>query len=383
MEMRIVEVRFARRTVALCVGYVVIIFAALLSAQAMSQIVLGRITALSGPAGAKGTEQEAALVAYFDDVNKRGGINGRQVVLKTVDEGDAKKVGEIARRLNEVDRVFAYFMIGGTPGSEIVINYATPLGIPVIAPNSGANAFHEPVNSLVFNVRAKYQDEIVAGIRHFATLAQQNIAIVHVDDAFGRDALAGFTRGLKTFDSKAVFIGSFNSGKADAARHVPALLAANPDAVICVGASKIVADLIRTARRAGSRTTFMTLSNNSSSGFVKELGEYARGVIVSQVTPPPKVLTTKLSIELNQLLAKRKDSQLSYAAMDAYASAKVLVQGLRGAGRNLTRESFVRALEAMSKYDLGGMEVGYGLNDRTGSTYVELSMIGRDGNFVR
>jgi hypothetical protein len=127
----------------------------------------------------------------------------------------------------------------------------------------------------------------------------------------------------------------------------------------------------------------MTLSNNSSAGFVQELGSSARGVIVSQVVPSPEAGATRLSRELRQLLAQHPDGQASYAAMEAYASARVLVEGLRRAGPNLTREGFVQALESMQRLDLGGLDVGYSPTKRTGSTFVELSILTEDGRYRR
>jgi branched-chain amino acid transport system substrate-binding protein len=346
-------------------------------------VTIGRLTSVQGPAGAKGAEQQAALVAYFEDINRRGGVHGRRLLLQTVDDPNPANALGHARRLYETDRVFAYFMISGTAASQGVVSYATPLGIPVVAPNTGAEVFHSPVNPLVFNVRAKYRAEVISAIKHFSTLGLKRLALVHVNDAFGNDGLAGFNEGVPAHGITPVFVGTFDLLKGDASKHVPALIQTKPDAVICVGASKTVAELIKSARAAGTSATFMTLSNNSSNGFIKELGSSGRGVIVSQVTPPPTARTSRLSQELIQLLSSHKDAQLSYAAMEAYASAKVLVEGLKRAGRNLTHESFVQALESMTRLDLGGMEVGYGRGDRTGSAFVELTMIAADGRFIR
>jgi len=81
--------------------------------------------------------------------------------------------------------------------------------------------------------------------------------------------------------------------------------------------------------------------------------------------------------------AKASGATMSYAAMDGFVSAKVLVEGLRRAGRNLTRDSFIRGLESIHQLDLGGLMIDYGPNDHTGSAFVELTMIGRNGRFVR
>ena len=263
------------------------------------------------------------------------------------------------------------------------MKYATPLKIPFVAPNSGANVFHQPPSRWVFNVRARYQDEVNVALKHFSSLGQRRVALIHVDDAFGRDGAEGYKEGVRVTGISSVYEGSFAADKPDFAKHVNALLAATPDAVICIGSSKRVAELIGLARQADVLSAFMTLSNNSSAGFPRELGRNARGVIVSQVTPPPGNGSTQLSQELRKLLADRPNAEVSYAAMEAYASAKVLVEGLRRAGPRLTREGFVQALEAMRHVDIGGFDIDYSSTRRSGSSFVELSILTRDGRYIR
>lgn len=346
-----------------------------------STIIISRVIALDGPAGAKAREQEAALQAYFNAVNAAGGLHGRQLLLRTTNEDLRSEVA--MRRIHDAQRPFALFLFGGTVGSTIAMQHATAMKMPFVAPNSGANIFHEPVNRMVFNVRARYRDEVIAAIRHFGLVNQRRLALVHVDDAFGRDAAQGYQLGMRDAGVQSVYEGRFDSQKPDFHVHVEGLQHSTPQAVVCIGASSRVAELIIKARQAGVVASFMTLSNNSSAGFAKELGREARGVIVSQVTPPPGNQATRLSRELRQLLAGRPDAELSYAAMEAYTCAKVLVEGLRRAGPQLTREGFVLAMESMKRLDLGGFEVDYSAARHTGSSHVELSILTEDGRYRR
>jgi ABC-type branched-subunit amino acid transport system substrate-binding protein len=346
-----------------------------------NSITLGRVIALDGPAGAKGREQEAALEAYFDSLNASGGIHGRKIILRTSNEDLRSE--DTLRRLYDTQRPFAFFLHGGTTGSTLAMKYGIPLKIPFVAPNSGANVFHQPPSRWVFNVRARYQDEVIVAVKHFSLVNQRRIALVHVDDAFGRDGAEGYKEGIQATGATSVYEASFRTDQPEFEKLVKALQAAAPDAVICIGSSKRIAELITLARQAGLGSAFMTLSNNSSSGFARELGIHARGVIVSQVTPPPGSLGSRLSRELRQLMAQRADAEVSYAAMEAYASAKVLVEGLRRAGPNLTREGFVQAMESIRRVDIGGLEIDYSFGRRTGSSYVELSILTHDGKYRR
>ena len=344
-------------------------------------VTLSRAVALDGPAGAKGREQEAALQAYFLALNAAGGIHGRKIVLKTANID--LRTDDAMRRLYEEHRPFALFLFGGTPGSVVAMKQAMALKVPFVAPNSGANIFHQPGSKYVFNVRARYQDEVIAAIRHFFLVSQRRIALVHVDDAFGRDAAEGYREGIRVAQATSLYEGRFSGDGADLATHVKALVNAKADTVICVGSSKRVAEIISQSREAGVSAAFMTLSNNASAGFVRELGAHARGVVVSQVSPPPTNRSTQLSRELSQLLSGKKDVEISYAAMEAYVSAKVLVEGLRRVGPNLNREAFVQALESVRHVDLGGIEVDYSATNRTGSRYVELTILTASGKYLR
>lgn len=344
-------------------------------------IVISRVIALNGPAGAKGREQEEALQAYFASVNMAGGVHGRKILLRTTDL-DLRAESALAKIYAE-QRPFAFFLFGGTAGSTVAMGFASERQIPFVAPNSGAVVFHQPPKRSVFNVRARYQDEVIAAVKHFATVNQRKLAIVYVDDAFGRDAAEGYREGRQSVPGVvSVYEGAFAPDGSDLGTHMKELARTSPDAVIAVGASKRIADLIKMARGAGVPTTFMTLSNNASAGFADELGEHARGVIVGQVTPPGTG-SSRLGRELHQMMSRPPEAVISYASMEAYASAKVLVEGLRRAGPNLSREAFVKALETMRRTDFGGLEIGYTPSSRSGSNFVELSILTRDGKYRR
>lgn len=241
--------------------------------------------------------------------------------------------------------------------------------------------FHTPINPLLFNVRAKYQDEVKKGVEHFTTIGTTKIGLLHVDDSFGKDGLAGFVSAMNDRSLIPAIITSFPRVKPDYAATADAIVKANPGALIIVSSSANTVEVIKAIRAKGSMVQIMTLSNNSSQSFVQDLGAAGNGVIVSQITPAPNSVTTGLGKEF-MALAKASNITVSYAAMEGFVAAKVLVEGLKRAGRTLTRESFVRAMESMQKYDLGGLMISYTTTDHTGSEFVEMTMIS-NGRFIR
>jgi ABC-type branched-subunit amino acid transport system substrate-binding protein len=274
------------------------------------------------------------------------------------------------------------FQNRGTPHTEAILPIMTAAKVPLVGPSTGATILHNPVNPLLFNVRAKYQAEILKTVEQFSMSGITQIALVHVDDSFGRDGLAGFNFAMAARKLTPAMIAKFDRNKPDFPPIVDAILKAKPHAVIIVSTAPTAATIIKLVRAAGNNTRFMTLSNNSSEAFVKSLGEYAPGVVVSQITPAPHLITSKLGQEY-KIAAKASGATVSYAAMEGFMAAKVLVEGLKRGGKKLTRESFIHGLESIRNWDMGGVDISYGPDDHTGSEYVELTIIGKDGKFRR
>jgi ABC-type branched-subunit amino acid transport system substrate-binding protein len=179
-----------------------------------------------------------------------------------------------------------------------------------------------------------------------------------------------------------VIITKFARVKPDYTATAATIIKANPGALIVVSSAKNTVEVIKHIRAQGGNMQIMTQSNNSSAAFVEDLGPAGAGIIVAQITPAPHMLSTRLGQEFN-VAAKVAGTTISYPAIEGYVNAKVLVEGLRRAGRNLTREGLVRSLESMQRVDFGGLMVTYGANDHSGSEFIELTMIGKNGRFVR
>ena len=127
----------------------------------------------------------------------------------------------------------------------------------------------------------------------------------------------------------------------------------------------------------------VTLSNNASSGFIKQLGDASKGVIVTQVFPNERSLGQPMVKEALTLAQAKGQSELSPAALEGFASAKVLVEALRRAGPKPTRAKVIAALESIKGFDLGGgLDVSYSPQDHSGIDFADLSIIS-DGRFKR
>lgn len=349
-----------------------------------AQIVIGQTAGFSGPVSAAVKECTDGARLFLDAVNARSGVNGQQIQLVSLDDKfDPKLAAENARKLIAESNVVALFLMRGTPHVEAVMPLLAQYKVPLVAPSTGAMVLHQPVNPFIFNVRATYQREAENVVKHLGTIGLTRIAVVRVDDSFGADAATGAQRGFASLQLKPVVEQKFDRAKPDFSATGPTMVRAEAQAVIFIGAGQAVADGIRAMRVAGSKAQVVTLSNNAAAGFVKLLGNDARGTVVSQVFPDERTLKVTLVKEASDLARAKGLAGITPAMMEGFSAAKVLVEGLRRAGPNPTRERLVTALNSMHPYDLGGLRIDFSPTDHSGLDFVDLSIIGADGGFKR
>ena len=349
-----------------------------------AQIVIGQTASFTGPVAAGVKEGTEGAKIYLDAINERGGVNRHRIELVSLDDKfSAKTAAENAQQLIEKGAV-ALFFNRGTPQTLAIMPVLDKYKVPLIAPSTGAMALHKPVHPWLFNVRATYQREAERAVRHLRLIGLERIAILQSDDAFGNDGAEGALTGFEAVKLKPVLHEKYSRAKPDFGPLAPKVAQSNAQAVVFVGAGTHVVDGLKAIRAAGSSAQIVTLSNNASSGFIKALGDQARGVVVSQVFPFERSVASPLVKELLDLLAARKKGEEATPAMlEGFAAAKVLVEGLRRAGRDPTPERIKNALETFRRFDIGGLEVNFSPTDHSGLDYSDLSIITAAGRFRR
>lgn len=355
----------------------------LAAAAAQAQIRIGQTAGFSGPVAAGVKEVSDGAKLYLDAINKAGGVGGQQIELIALDDKfEPPLAAENAKKL--IDQgVIALFLTRGTPHTQAVLPLLAQHKVPLIAPSTGAMVLHSPVNPWVFNVRATYQREAERAIRHLSLIGMDRIALVQVDDSFGADAATGALNGFTAVGKQPALHEKFDRSKPDMAPIIPKVIKADAQAVLFIGSGNMVADGVKQLRAAGSRAQVVTLSNNASAGFVKSLGDNARGTVVSQVFPYERSLSAPIVKEAIEFAKAAGKGEVTPAMLEGYAAAKVLVEGLKRAGPQPTREKLKTALETFRRVDIGGLEVSFSANDHSGLDYADLSIVGEDGRFKR
>jgi branched-chain amino acid transport system substrate-binding protein len=342
-----------------------------------NEIVLGMSNALSGPASGLGTGLKAGAIAYFDRVNEAGGVNGRKIKLISYDDGyEPERTASMTHKLINQDKVFALFGFVGTPTSAAAVPFATKMGVPYIAPFTGAEFLRNPVNPIVFNVRASYFDETEGMVQHLTKdLGIKKIGVFIQDDGYGNAGKAGVNRALIKRNLTLAGEGRYTRNTTDVDAGLKTLKAANPDAVIMVGAYKACAAFVKKARASGFNPKFLNLSFVGTSNFINEAGSDGEGVYITQVMPSPYDDNAEI-VKRYQTDMKKAGSQseFDFTSLEGYADAVVLVDALKKAGSNLTRASLANAFEHLNT-DLGGFKVAYSPSDHQGSKSIYYTVI--------
>lgn len=346
-------------------------------------IVLGQSAAFSGPAQQLGLQYHLGAMAGFEAVNAKGGVHGRKIELRRLDDGyDPQRCEANTRQLLQ-ENVFALFGYVGTPTTQVALPLATQAKVPLFAPLTGAESLRNPFDRHVVHIRASYNDETAAIVRQLTSVGIRRIAVFHQDDGYGQAGLAGVQAALKTLDLTPVSVGVVARNSTEVAAALKTILASRPEAIVQIGAYQACAVFVRQARRAGYTGNFYNVSFVGTQALLDELGAEAKGVAVSQVMPYPYSATTPIAAEYQAALKDKRGVVPNYSGMEGFVAAKLFTEVLRRAGRGLNRDSFLAALDGLQKLDLGGFVLEFGPGQRVGSRFVELTLLTADGRVRR
>jgi ABC-type branched-subunit amino acid transport system substrate-binding protein len=368
---------------------VALVVAALVGGGASAQgvtpttILIGQSAPLSGINKGLGEDIRNGALAYIRKINEAGGVNGRKIELVTLDDGNTvQRAGENTQKLLEEHNVFALFGYASATLSRPALPFVEKHAVPFLHPFTGADPMRV-LNKHVYNFRASYADELEKIVDHFAPLGMSRFSIVYYDDVVGRENLTAVERALQKRNYKPVSVAAFKDrAKPDIEGGVKAVAKGDPDVVIFTTLYKATADFVKLARSAGSNAQMISNSFPGASPLAKELGKEGAGVIVATVVPPFTRTAMRIVGEYRAAIEKQTGAKdYSFTSLESYIGAKVMVEALRRAGPKPTRETFMKALDGMASYDVGGYVVGFTPGNHNGSSFVELTVIGNNLQF--
>jgi branched-chain amino acid transport system substrate-binding protein len=348
----------------------------------VSTVRIHHIGPLTGPLAASNKEFVTGAKLFLDKSNANGGVNGRKIeLIEADDKQDAKVMEQLAGELVARKEVVAFFMPRTSPSVQALLKVAEPAGIPVVAPQVGPDFLYDTKQRVAFTVRASYSSEIIRALELQLRLGRTSFAFLASDDAFGNPLVEVAAK--KLAESKLqLLVEKIDNRKIDASLALDKFTKAKPDVIFLICNNVCASDFVNKYREKGGFAQFIAISNNSTNAFIKALGNNARGVVVMQVMPLPTSKTVRISKEYAATSDKAKITP-SHAGLQGYISARVLIEGLRKSGKNVTSDTLTSGLESLRNFDLGDFVIGYGANNHSGSTFLEETIINREGKFTR
>ena len=321
------------------------------------EIRLGSSLALSGHASFLGTQTLHGALCYIRAINEAGGVHGRRIKVISYDDGyDPPRCLENTQKLIVEDQVFALFCYVGTPTSVKIMPLVQETRLPLVGLFTGAQVLRNPFQRYIVNIRASYYQETGAVVKELVeSLGLKKFAVFYQYDDYGFDGLTGTQIALKRYGLTPVATGSYRRGSIEVEQALEQILPSGAEAVIMIGTYDPCAKFIRLAKARGFHPIFHCVSFVGADELAKKLAEDGEGVIVTQVVPPPtETLLLDAAEEYTELLARYyPEDKPNYVGFEGYLNGRVMVEGLRRAGRDLTRENFIDAIETIENYSLG------------------------------
>jgi ABC-type branched-subunit amino acid transport system substrate-binding protein len=348
-----------------------------------NQILLGTCGALSGPAAGLGNQELIGITAYINSINDAGGIEGRKIKIKSYDDGYEETKAVAAFNKFKQDKCFAGIGFVGSMTTKQYLPLLEENQIPVVGFMTGAEFIQQPFHKYAFAVRAAYVEEMASQIdRIWRDLGPKKIAVIHQTQTGGSPIERATEAALKKHDAKPVAVAAFPHNTVDVDAAIKTAQISRPDIVVLTGPYTPLAEIVKRCHAAGWSPLFMTSSMVGTEEFVQAAGKDADGTLISQILPPFNRIDLPTVVLYNQLLKKYFPREKpNFVSFEGFVDAMVMCEGLKLAGKELSRAKLVSALESIKDRDMGlgpNLKLNYGPHRHQGFDGVYTTQV-RDG----
>jgi ABC-type branched-subunit amino acid transport system substrate-binding protein len=317
------------------------------------EIIIGSCSVLDGPASQLGQQFVMGATAYINMINAAGGVNGRKITLRAHHDAYNPDLAKNCFETLQQDQVFAGSFFVGTPTAARYVPLAEANRLPLVGLFTGAELLYSPFRHYVVNVRASYFDETRVQVDNLWAQGIRKIAVIYPNDAFGTAVLDGVKSALKRYKAVPAATASYPRNTPQVEAAVAAVRETHPEAVILVGPYAPVAAMLHQAAQQSWNPLFLSVSFVDTDELIREAGKAAEGVIITQVMPPYTSDLPTVALYRKQMAERFASASPGYVSLEGFVDAMVLVEGLKRAGKDLTREKLITALESMHDWNAG------------------------------
>ena len=324
-------------------------------------ITIGTLQPLSGAAASYGPTFRDSIQAYFDDVNARGGVNGKKLKLKVYDSGyDPAKSLAAARKAVTQDDVFAFVGVAGTSVVQAVNRYLNDEGVPNMWVLSGAPGFNSPESPLVFPFLLSYSAEPKMINEYLSTAyPEAKVGVLYQNDDFGKSFLTVFEKEAR---DKIVSIKGYDSADTDVSSQIASLKSSGADIVVSFVLGKFAILAGQAMGDLGWDAPLVVSSNSNDPAVLGAAGPTVWKRVIAG-TSYPSLDADDPAIVMYRETMKKYSPKIEYgkSSLEAFTAARLFVKTLEKAGDNPSRKDLVAAAESLNGIDdlgiFGGVTV--------------------------
>ncbi len=342
------------------------------------EILIGNIQDLSGPIKELGLLIPGGSQMYFDYINEQGGINGRKIRMITEDHGyNPQKSVTAAKKLIEKDQVFCLYNVIGTSTAEAIRPILEENEVPLIAPATNSSTLADMSRQgakYIFHTDAGYDLQTKVLINYILSKnPDAKIGFAYQDDDYGENALLGAAEAEET-NGITVQKESFQRGATDFVGQTSNFMKGGCTDVIIGGIVREPVTIMKTAQAMNYKPNFYGLGPTTDKRVGLLAGDAGEGFITAYWALHPE--SDNSGPNLYRELSDKNNVPVQMRGLYHYygfATAYILVEGLKRAGKNLNRQSLINALENLKNWDSGFFPpITFGRDDHAGVESVML-----------
>jgi branched-chain amino acid transport system substrate-binding protein len=350
-----------------------------------TEILIGTVTDLSGVTAIQGVNNANAIRLLFDEANAKGGVNGRKI--RYIVEDSQYQIPRAVQAMNKLlnsDRVFMTLQDGGTPMNNATWPMAIEKDTPKLLPLTAARSMYEPYHKLKFSQTSSYVDQMRAGIKYFVEQrGKKAICVMYQDTDFGKDVLAGVTLQTAAENMTIAAVTAHKPTDTDFSAAVTKLHEAHCDLVAMGTIVRDTTIIISTVKKAGWDVDLLGQAASYDTAVATAPGGIGEGFY--SMTPTLYVYPDDPRPEIHDLMARyrtRYGFDINYIGQTGISVAQIALEALNRAGRDLTVDSLVTAMESLHDFtDIYGNHYSFGPNQHHGSTKAFLAVV-KGGRWV-
>ena len=346
------------------------------------EIIFGQSGGFSGDTKSVSESISLGAQAYFNYVNKNGGVHGRTLKIVTRDDAyKADKAKENTFRFIKDDNVFALFGYTTIATSRSAIPFVTEYKVPFLAAFTGNGALRNPFNRQIVHFRASHNAELSSIVEHLSSFETKKIAFSYYADSTAN--LKDMQEVMKNYPNIKLSIISMERNESDLDRMTSTIVRENPDALVMVMVAQSVKKVSESLKKKGFNAPVYITSFAGTNSVINAMGETAYGIVISQVVPAPYNRSIQIVQEYQSIFkASYPNNEYTYESLESFIAARIIVEALKRAGPDLTREKFLQSIDNLNELDFGGYIITYDKQNREGSNWVELTMVGKNKKII-